>query len=218
VVYDYLKSIYLTILYKDILKKYNIRNTDFLERLVEFLADNTGSLISAKKISDYLKNQKINISHVNVLNYLTYLVSAFFIFRVKRSEIGGKKIFEVGEKYYFEDLGLRHSIIGFRQNDIGKIMENVIFLHLIISGWEVTVGKSNGNEVDFVCKKTGEKLYVQVAYLLVDEVTRNREFGNLLAIKDNYPKMVVSMDEFSGNSFEGIQICNLKDFLSTYIQ
>jgi len=218
VVYDYLKSIYLTILYKDILKKYNIRNTDFLERLVEFLADNTGSLISAKKISDYLKNQKINISHVNVLNYLTYLVSAFFIFQVKRSEIGGKKIFEVGEKYYFEDLGLRHSIIGFRQNDIGKIMENVVFLHLIISGWEVTVGKSNGNEVDFVCKKAGEKLYVQVAYLLVDEATRNREFGNLLAIKDNYPKMVVSMDEFSGNSFEGIQIRNLKDFLSTYIQ
>jgi len=158
IVYDYLKNIYNTILFKDVVKRNRIRNIAFLERLVIYLADNAGSLVSAKKISDFLKSQKTNISPNVVLNYLSHLESAFFILKVRRSEIAGKKIFEIGEKYYFEDLGLRHTIIGYRQADIGRILENLVFLHLKRSGHEITVGRIGEKEIDFACEKKGEKV------------------------------------------------------------
>jgi len=214
IVYDYLKNVYSTILFKDIVARYSIRNVSFLENLVKYIADNTGGMVSAKKISDFLKSQRINISPNIVLNYLSYLVSAFFIFKVQRSEIAGKKIFEIGEKYYFEDLGLRHSIVGYKQQDIGKILENLVYMHLLISGYDVTVGKLGNREIDFFCEKGGDKLYVQVAYLITDEEVNEREFGNLLAIKDNYPKIVVSMDEMIGSEYQGIRHVNIRDFLS----
>ncbi len=122
IIYDYLKNIYAAILFKDVVKRFNVRNIYFLENLVKYIADNTGSLVSSKKISDFLKSQKIQISPQLVIDYLKYLESAFFIFKTTRADIAGKKIFEIGEKYYFEDLGLRHSIIGYKANDIGKIM------------------------------------------------------------------------------------------------
>lgn len=214
VVYDYVKNIYNAILFKDVVKRHNIRNVAFLERLVEYLADNTGSIVSAKKISDFLKSQRVNISPNVVINYLHFLALAFFVFKVPRSEIKGKKIFEIGEKYYFEDLGLRHSIIGYRQLDINKVLENIVFLHLKIAGYAITVGKINDREVDFVCEKGAEKLYVQVAYLVNNQKAVNREFGNLLAIKNNYPKIVVSMDEVIGAGYKGIEQINIVDFLS----
>ena len=214
IVYDYLKNIYSTILFKDIVARYSIRNVSFLENLVKYIADNTGGMVSAKKISDFLKSQRINISPNIVLNYLSYLVAAFFIFKVQRSEIASKKVFEIGEKYYFEDLGLRHSIVGYKQQDIGKILENLVYIHLLISGYDVTVGKLGNREIDFVCEKGRDKLYVQVAYLITDEKVNEREFGNLLAIKDNYPKIVVSMDEMIGSEYQGIRHVNIRDFLS----
>ena len=214
IVYDYLKNIYSTILFKDIVARYSIRNVSFLENLVKYIADNTGGMVSAKKISDFLKSQRINVSPNIVLNYLSYLVSAFFIFKVQRSEIAGKKIFEIGEKYYFEDLGLRHSIVGYKQQDIGKILENLVYIHLLISGYDVTVGKLGNREIDFVCERGQDKLYVQVAYLITDEKVNEREFGNLLAIKDNYPKIVVSMDEMIGNEYQGIRHVNIREFLN----
>lgn len=214
IVYDYLRNIYNTILFKDVVARHKIRNIAFLERLVEYLADNTGSLVSAKKISDFLKSQKINISPNIVLNYLSYLVAAYFVFEVPRSEVTGKKIFEIGEKYYFEDLGLRHLIVGYKLVDISKILENLVFLHMRISGYEVTVGKLGDKEVDFVCEKAGERLYIQVAYLITDQKIREREFGNLLKIRDNYPKMVVSMDEWVGGKYKGIEQINIRGFLS----
>lgn len=214
VVYDYLRSIYNTILFKDVVARYRVRNVAFLENLVEYLADNTGSLVSAKKISDFLKSQKIKISPNVVLNYLAHLTAAFFVFRVPRSEIVGKKLFEIGEKYYFEDLGLRHTLIGYKHPDINKVLENLVFLHLKILGYDVTVGKLGDREVDFVCEKGGERLYVQVAYLITDQKTRDREFGNLLKIKDNYPKVVVSMDKMVGKQYQGIEQINIRDFLS----
>ncbi|MFC1522688.1 ATP-binding protein [Elusimicrobiota bacterium] len=218
VAYDYLRNIYGAILYKDVVKRYNIRNVAFLDRLTEYLADNTGSIVSAKKISDFLKSQKISISPNIVLNYLSFLSSTFFIFKVPRSDVRGKKIFEIGEKYYFEDLGLRHSITGFRQSDIGKILENLVFLKLKEAGYEVTVGTLHGKEIDFVCSKSSERLYVQVAYLLTDDKTRNREFGNLLKIADNFPKMVVSMDDISGTAtYKGIQQINIRKFLMSKV-
>ena len=214
VAYDYLKSIYNTILYKDVVSRYKIRNPAFLENLVEYLADNTGSLVSAKKISDFLKSQKINISPNIVLDYLSFLTNAFFIFKSPRADIQGKKIFEINDKYYFEDLGLRHSVVGYKQVDINKILENLVFLHLRIMGYQVFVGQLGNKEIDFVCEKQGKKIYIQAAYHITEE-NKEREFGNLLAIKDNYPKFVISMDELIDlKGYKGIKHIHIRDFLS----
>ncbi|MBL7113189.1 MAG: ATP-binding protein [Bacteroidales bacterium] len=213
IIFDYLKNIYATILYKDVVGRQHIRNTYFLETLVKYVADNIGNIVSAKRISDFLKSQRTDISTQVVLNYLTHLTNAFMLFKVSRADLYGKKIFESSEKYYFEDLGLRNSISGYRQADIGKLLENVVYLHLLISGYEVNIGVSGNTEIDFVGRKNGEKIYVQVAYLLTDENTIEREFGNLLKIKDNYPKYVVSMDEIHGNTYQGIQQLHVRDFL-----
>jgi predicted AAA+ superfamily ATPase len=132
---------------------------------------------------------------------------------VQRSDIAGKKIFEIGEKYYFEDLGLRHSIVGYKQVDINKILENLVFLHLKISGYKITVGKLKEKEIDFVCDRGGERLYVQVAYRIDNQKIIDREFGNLLKIEDNYPKLVVSMDEAIGDKYKGIEQVNIIKFL-----
>ncbi|NOZ60259.1 MAG: ATP-binding protein [Calditrichaeota bacterium] len=216
VVFDYVKNVYDTIVLKDVVSRYQVRNVAFLENLILFLADNIGNLLSAKKISDFLKSQRIQMSPNLILSYCNYMASAFFIFKVKRSDISGKKIFDVGEKYYFEDVGMRHALIGFRQKDINQILENVVFTHLLICGYSVTVGKTDGKEIDFICQKNGEKLYVQVAYLIPDQKVREREFGNLLAVKDNFPKLVVSMDEMAGGQYEGISHLHVRDFLSKY--
>jgi predicted AAA+ superfamily ATPase len=215
IVFDYLKNIYAAILFNDVVKRHNVRNINFLENLVRYLADNTGSLVSSKKISDFLKSQRIQISPQLVLDYLSHLESALFIFKAYRADIVGKKIFEIGEKYFFEDLGLRHSIIGYKANDINKIIENAVYQHLKLSGYVVHVGKSGNKEIDFICEKAGKKIYVQVTYLLHDEKTIDREFGNLLEIKDNYPKYVISMDEaMSGSDFKGIEHIHIRDYIS----
>ena len=216
VVFDYINNIYSTILLKDIVTRYSVRNIYFLENLVSFIADNIGSLVSAKKISDYLKSQDIKISTNVVLNYLTFLTNAFLVNRVKRENVEGKKIFEIGEKYYFNDIGLRNSISGYKVQDKAKILENVVYNHLISHGYKVTVGKLKDREIDFICKKNNEETYIQVAYKLDDESTINREYGNLLRIKNNYPKIVVSTDDFEGNTFKGITHFNIRKFLSEF--
>jgi predicted AAA+ superfamily ATPase len=217
VVFDYLKNIYSTIVLKDIVARFGIRNVVFLEKLIEYLADNIGSLVSAKKISDFLKSQKIKISSQVVLNYLSNLVAAFIVFKVPRADIRGKKIFEINDKYYFEDLGLRNSLIGYNLADIGKVLENLVYMHLRINGYVVFVGQLGEKEIDFVAEKNGEKIYIQVAYLITNEATRKREFGNLLAIGDNYRKIVVSMDDIAGGKHDGIEHLNIIDFLSNNI-
>jgi predicted AAA+ superfamily ATPase len=126
----------------------------------------------------------------------------------------GKKVFEVNEKYFFEDMGIRNAIVPYQQKDLGKILENTVYLHLRICGFDVTVGKLGDREIDFVASRRGETQYFQVAYLIADQKTHEREFGNLAAIKDNYPKTVLSMDEFEGNSFQGINQLNIRTFLS----
>lgn len=211
---DYLRSVYGAILFKDVVSRHGIRNVAFLERLTAFLADNTGNLLSAKRISDFLKSQKIRISPNIVLNYLAYLREAYLVHRVPRSDLAGKRIFEIGEKYYFEDLGLRHAIIGYRQTDIHKILENLVYNHLAGSGYDIAVGRVEDREVDFVCRRGGERLYVQAAYLIADEKTKEREFGNLLLVPDNYPKVVVSMDEMAGGDYKGVIHLKALDFLT----
>lgn len=213
VAYEYLTSIYNTILLKDVVSRFKVRNVKFLENLIAFLADNIGSIVSSKKISEYLKSQKINISTQVVIDYLGYLESSFLIFKVKRTGIEGKKVFEIGEKYFFEDIGIRNAIVGYKTSDIHKILENVVYLHLRMAGYSVTVGQEGNKEIDFIAQKSGEKIYVQVAYMLTNEETINREYGNLLQISDNFPKYVVTMDELTEiSTYKGINRMHIKDF------
>lgn len=216
VISDYLKNIYATIMYKDIVSRYNIRNTHFLENLGKYLAQNTGNITSAKKISDYLKSQKQSVSHQVALNYLSYLQNSFLIYKVSRNDLLGKRIFELNEKYYFEDWGIKNAIIGFKQQLINQTIENVVFIHLKICGYEVSIGKINDYEIDFVAEKNGETIYIQAAYVISDEDVKEREFGNLLKIKDNWRKMVVSTDEFTLKHHKGIEHLKLIDFLTNF--
>jgi len=214
---DYLKNIYSTILYKDIIWRNNIRNFNFLEALIRYLANNTGNIISAKKISDFLKSQQINMSPQTIINYIEFLEQAYFINKAHRIDLQGKNIFESGEKYYFEDLGLKNSITSYKPTFINQLIENAIYNHLKIFGYEVTVGIDGKKEIDFVAKRNNEQIYIQATYIISSEEVEKREFGNLLEIKDNYPKYVVSLDEFSGNNYKGITHTHLRNFLSNPI-
>ena len=216
IVFEYLKNLYASILLKDVVSREGIRNVPLLQNLVIYLADNTGSIFSALNISQYLKSQRINIPTQTAINYLKALTNAYFVHKVSRADFNGLKIFEIGEKFYFEDLGLRNCIRSFNyRTDIGKLMENVVYLHLLRNAYRVYVGKSGDQEIDFIAEKNGEKLYMQVSYLLTDEKTVEREFGNLAKIADNYPKYVVTMDEFQPkNTFKGTRQIHLREFLS----
>lgn len=213
VIFEYLKSVYSTIIYRDIVNRFNIRNTNFLERLVLFLASNTGSLFSAKKISDFLKSQQVNISPNQVQTYISHLLNAFIILDSKRYNIKRKRLFEIGEKYYFENLGIRNAIWGYRIEDRGKIVENLVFNHLRYLSYDVKVGALGDKEIDFIAAKNNELAYFQVALQLKQEKTIEREFGNLLEIQDNYPKYVITLDNFSGNTSQGIKVMTLSNFL-----
>ena len=215
--FEYLRNIFDTILLRDVIHRHSIRDPRFLQDLLRFLADTTGSLFSANKIAKYLKSQQINKNVALILNYLGYIEEAYFINKVQRVDIQGKKQFEVGEKYYFEDVGLRNAIVGYRIQDMEKIIENLVFLHLKNLGYSISVGYSAGKEIDFIAEKDRERIYVQVAYLLHEQSTIEREFGNLLEIKDNYPKYVVSYDAFdTTNTWKGIKHIRLIDFLMEF--
>ena len=213
IIFEYLKNIYQSIVYRDIINRFAIRNINFLEQLVLFLAAHTGSIFSAKKISDFLKSQRVNIAPNQVQNYIQHLVNAFLVHRVSRYDLIGKRLFEIGEKYYFENLGIRNGIWGYRLEDRGKIMKNVVYNHLIFKGYKVQVGILGAKEIDFIAEKQGEKTYIQVALSINDTNTMEREFGNLQQINDNYPKKVITLESFSGNTFEGIELVSLREFL-----
>jgi len=214
---EYLQNIFNTIVFRDIVARYEIRDVSFLQNLINYVSDNVGSLVSANNINKFLKSQKINKTTQSIINYLEYFENSYSINKVKRIDLHGKKIFESGEKYYFEDLGIRNRIVGFNTADIHKIIENVVYNHLIFKGYKVFVGKMNDLEIDFVAEKNGETNYFQVAYLLKDELTIDREFGNLLKISDNYPKYVISFDTFNvPNTYKGIKHFLLIDFLTDF--
>ena len=215
VIFEYLRNIHSTIILRDIIARFKIRNVKFLQDLIHYLADITGSVLSAKRISDYLKSQQINLSPKVVLEYLIHLESVYLINRVKRMDVDGKKIFGIGDKFFFEDLGMRHAIIPFQQKDIGKVLENLVYHHLIINGNNVFIGKHGEKEIDFVAIRDEQKTYIQVAYLIADDKTHEREFGNLLAIPDNCPKTVISMDETSSGNYKGVSHVSIRNFLMT---
>lgn len=216
IAFEYLRNVYSTILLKDVVKREGIRNVDFLEQLALYTADNVGNLFSSTNISKYLKSQKVNMTPLSVINYLRALQNAFLIHKVQRIDVNGLRKFEIGDKFYFEDLGLRNCHLGFNlQKDIHKLLENAIYLHLRQLQYQVYTGQQNGGrEIDFVAMRKDEVIYVQACLQLTDESTRQREFGNLLAIANNYPKYVVSLDEWtSGSNVDGIKHMHLGDFL-----
>ena len=210
---EYLKSVYSTIVFRDVVSRYKLRNTLFLEKLIQFLSENIGNLFSAKNISDYLKSQHTTISVNQIQSYTEYLNNAFLIHRVERYDLIGKRVFEIGEKYYFENMGIRNIVVGYRITDKAKILENLVYNHLLYKGYDIKVGYYGDKEIDFIGEKNGEKLYIQVALKIDSDKTAEREFGNLLKIQDNYHKIVVTKDTFSGNSYEGIRHCPIRQFL-----
>ncbi len=214
VIFDYLSNILSTIVYKDVVNRYRIRNIEFFDRLIQYIAANTGNLISAKKISDYLRSQKTDISSKVVLTYLQYLQNAFLIYKLKREDVNSKKVFEINDKYFFEDWGLRNAILGLGFFSLPDILENVVFSHLNQLGYQVNVGVLKNKEIDFVARKRGDIIYVQVAYMITDPKVKEREFGNLHLIKDNYPKYVVSLDPVEIGTYKGIKHIHLRSFLS----
>ena len=213
--FEYLRNVYSTILLKDVVQRENIRNIDFLESLLLYAADNVGNLFSANNISKYLKSQRTEMNTNQVIGYLRSLNNAYILNKVGRIDINGLKKFEIGDKYYFEDIGLRNCQTGFSlQRDIHKLIENAVYLHLKGLQYDVYIGKKDNLEIDFVGIKQGKKVYIQAAYLISEENTQKREFGNLLSIQDNYPKYVVSLDEFFRESDnEGIKHVHLREFL-----
>lgn len=212
---DYLHNVYNTIILKDIVEREDIRNVPLLKNLVRFVSDNVGKPVSATNIVNYLKSQRVDSSTKVIINYLEYLCNAFIIHRVNRYDIHGKRLFEVNDKYYFEDIGIRNSLVqGGLAQSMEKVIENAVYLHLIRLGYNVTVGYLQKTEIDFVATKGEQTIYVQATYLLANEETVTREFGNLALIKDNFPKYVVSMDNlYSGTNYQGIHHMHLRDFL-----
>lgn len=213
---EYQQDVLNTVLLKDVIMRNNIRNPVFLDNLIRFLADNTGKIISANSISKFMRSQGQSITSTAVINYIKALCETYVIHKVNRYDIHGKRLFESNDKYYFEDIGIRNCLGGGnREGDIEKVMENVVYNHLVRLGYDVTVGQLQASEIDFVCSKpTGERVYVQVAYIIADEATRQREFGNLRAIHDNYPKYVISMTPLvTRSNDDGIIHLNLRKFL-----
>ena len=214
---EYQMDVYHTVLLKDVVMRNQIRNVSFLENLVRFLADNAGKLISANSISKYMKSQGESVTSSVIINYIKYLCDAYIIHKVNRYDIHGRRLFESNDKFYFEDNGIRNALAGgTREGDIEKVIENIVYNHLIRLGYAVTVGQLQSSEIDFVCTKPdGQRVYVQASYIIADDQTRNREFGNLRAIQDNYPKYVISMTPLVSRADDnGIIHLHLRKFLA----
>ena len=212
-IYQYLVDVYNSILLRDVITRNNIRDIELLERVVLYIMDNIGNIFSAKSISDFLKNQGRKLSVETIYNYLKALENAFIISKVQRYDIKGKNILETQEKYYLSDLGFRHAKLGYQSNNISGYLENIVFLELLRRKYKVNIGKQDNKEIDFVANLRDENLYLQVTYLLASLETIEREFSPLKSIKDNYPKMVLSMDNLPESNIEGIKRKRIIDFL-----
>ena len=209
---QYLRDIYSSVVLKDVVKRNNIRDVDLLERIITYLLANVGHTFSARSISNYFKSENRKVAPETVLNYIKACCDAYLFFKLNREDIQGKKILSVNEKYYIVDHGIREAIYGGNTRDMDQLLENLVCMELIRRGYTVTIGKSGEKEVDFVAQCGNEKVYIQVCYLLSSKETIDREFGAYIAIRDNYPKYVVSMDEFD-MSRDGIKHRNIRDFL-----
>ena len=215
VIRQYLQGVYNTILVKDIVRRKKVRNVPFLENLIKYVGDNIGKPLSATNIQNYMTSNQNEVSKNLILKYLKATTEAFLVHNVTRYNLHGKKLLESNDKYYFGDVGLRNFIVGGRRaNDIERIVENLVYQQLIRLGYKVNVGQLYATEIDFVGTKGDDTIYVQASYLISEESTFEREFGNLQKINDNYPKYVISMTPFLDSSkFEGIIHIPLAEFL-----
>ena len=210
-----LNGIYSSIILNDIVERYEIRNVGLFNRIVKYIIENTGNLISANAIYKYLKHEKLSITKPTIYNYLEYLENAYLIAKASKEDLVGKKEIIGSEKYYLLDTGFYKSQLEEKQRNIGHILENIIFIELKRHGYKITIGKVNDYEIDFICKKNNQKIYIQVTYLLENDETIEREFRPLLMIKDNYPKYVLSMDR-TFQPQNGIKHMNIIDFLKNF--
>lgn len=214
-VWEYIQNIYNTIVLKDVVQREGLRNVTMFENLMSYVSDNVGQIVSATSLSKYLKSQRVDLTPLTAINYLKAASNAYIINKIPRYDIHGKRLLETNDKYYFEDLGLRNMLSGTdRTGDIEKVIENSVYLHLKGLGYKISVGTLPNGEIDFVAEKGGIPVYIQVAYLIADDSTMEREFGNLLKIQDNYPKYVISMNPMvRPQNYEGIRHLTLRQFL-----
>lgn len=209
-----IKGIYNTVFMKDVVERNKLVDASLLEKILKFLMSNIGSLISSKKIADFLTSQGTKITHNTVLNYLEMLENAYIIYKVPRYDIKGKELLKTLEKYYIVDAGIRNIMLGFRNSDFGHLIENIVYFELVRRGYDVSVGKTDALEVDFIATNSNDKKYYQVTYAMFDENVRSRELNSLRNIRDNYEKTILTMDKLYNNTSEdGIKIKYLIDFL-----
>lgn len=209
---QYLQDLFNSVELKDIVQRNKVRDVDMLERIIAYVTANIGTTFSSTAISKYLKSEGRSVSPETVLGYLKACTDAFLFYQVKRQDLRGKKILTVNEKYYVADHGVREAVFGGNQRDINLVLENIVYLELLRRGYVVTVGKVGDKEIDFICESQGNRLYIQVAYLLASEETIQREFCVYERVRDNYPKYVLTLDEFD-MSRDGIKHRNIRDFL-----
>ncbi|MEA4937815.1 hypothetical protein SDC9_83092 [bioreactor metagenome] len=206
-------DIYSSVILRDTVQRHNIRDIELLERVVRYAFDNIGNTFSGKSVADFFKNQQRRIDLNTVYNYLKALEGSFILYRVPRYDIKGKEILKTQEKFYVGDVSLVYATMGFRDRMIAGILENIVLLEMKRRGYQVFVGKFDNKEIDFVCERNEEKMYIQVCYKLESEQTVEREFTPLMSINDNYPKYVVTMDEFWKDNIQGIEHKHIKNFL-----
>lgn len=209
---QYLTDVYNSVVLNDVVKRNKIRDVDLLTRIVTYVIGNIGTTFAATSIAKFLKSERRTVATDTVLNYIQYCINAYLFYQVKRQDIQGKQILSTNEKYYMADHGLREAVFGGNMRDINLILENIVYMESLRRGYTITVGKSGTKEIDFICQKQDQKVYIQVTYLLASDETIQREFGIYDSIHDNFPKYVISMDEldFSRN---GIKHRNIKEFL-----
>ncbi|MCR1898463.1 ATP-binding protein [Irregularibacter muris] len=209
----FLEGIYNTVMMKDVIERNNIRDSALLENILKFIAANVGSIVSTKKISDYMTSSGRKTTSETIDNYLKMLENAFIVYKANRYDLKGKMFLKTLEKYYVVDMGIRNQMTGLRNTDYGHMLENITYLELIRRGYDVTIGKLGSLEIDFVATKSNEKIYFQVSATILDERTRERELRPLQAIKDNYPKVILTMDQPVFDDYSGIRVQNIIDFL-----
>jgi predicted AAA+ superfamily ATPase len=213
IIHQYLDAVFNTLLYKDVVARFELRNTALLERLTRFAVDSIGTPLSANSIAQFLKSQRISVSVTTVQEYLHALESSFLLQRIQRYDIRGKRHLEVNDKFYLGDTGLRQAIVGYRQDDVGAVLENLVYLELLRRDYTVSAGKIGDREIDFVAERTAERHYIQVAYQLGSEKTVEREFGVFDLLEDHYPRTVISLDRRFGPGRNGVRHLYAADFL-----
>lgn len=212
-IYTIVRDIYNSTIFSDIVKRNQVRKIDKLERVVKYTFNNVGNTFSAKSIADYLKAEHRALDNETVYGYLEKLEKAYLLHRCSRYDLQGKEILKTQEKFYLADVALRYSVLGYNADSVASSLENIVYLELCRRGYTVNVGKTNDGEIDFVAVRQNEKIYVQVAQEINSEKTEKREYDRLLEIHDNYPKYVLTTDEFAGGNYEGIKTMHVADFL-----